>query len=499
MFNIDINIKEFFLIIQKYHIYFDHFPNNIIKNKEALPLNLYDIGIKNLDENDTLLWFIDKINSQRLLKIFFIRHCIIAFFESEKNDFSLIWKIFLISLKKELEILKRSWGLNNTENKIIKHITWKDIWDKLLAEYKNSFFHNIRENNLDIKKRKIILWICFTSPNYFLDKDKIPYNNLFNYIIKQDEEKLSKIDNFLYKNKKINFLENNLLFIFQNNLEDFNFKKDDLDEDIEFIGDLIKDYKKTPQYICSLDRESFELLRDTYKMVGYIIYSNNKDALNEDWSIGNNDLSIGANLLISILQDKEDGIEKYKKYKKMKAKVNEDFKYIHPSSLYYKQIQELEGKSINENFSFDDFTQEFEKLYGDEEFKKMLTFNKKIVWENKSLEILDNFYILFQKESPEIQTTLIEEIFFLSQENILFLYQIFISSKWILDNENFDYVSLIWKIHKIIKNKDIFIWVNDPQEIFDGINLCIEDWENHQEKEENNNGNSQINKYFIEL
>jgi|GEM_PF-1323067 len=55
MFNIDKDIKEFFLIIQQYHIYFEHFPNDIIKNEEALPLNLYDIGIKNLDEGGNFL------------------------------------------------------------------------------------------------------------------------------------------------------------------------------------------------------------------------------------------------------------------------------------------------------------------------------------------------------------------------------------------------------------------------------------------------------------
>jgi hypothetical protein len=55
MFNIDINIKKIFLLVQKYHIYFEHFPNDVIKENEALPLNLYDIGIKNLDGNDKFL------------------------------------------------------------------------------------------------------------------------------------------------------------------------------------------------------------------------------------------------------------------------------------------------------------------------------------------------------------------------------------------------------------------------------------------------------------
>jgi len=140
-----------------------------------------------------------------------------------------------------------------------------------LAEYKNSFFHDTRENNLDIKKRKNILLICFTSSNYFLDKNKIPYDNLFNYIIKQNEEKLEKIEKFLEKYNKIHSSEENLLFIFQNNLEDFEFKKDDLNEDIIFVEKLIIDYKLKSDYICSLDRKTFDILKESGNIISFIL------------------------------------------------------------------------------------------------------------------------------------------------------------------------------------------------------------------------------------
>lgn len=464
MFNIDKDIKEFFLIIQQYHIYFEHFPNDIIKNEEALPLNLYDIGIKNLDEGGNFLWFIDKTNSQRLLKIFFIRHCIIAFFESEKDDFSLIWKILLISLKKELKILKTNWSLSNTENKIIKYIIWKDIWNKLLAEYKNSFFHDTRENNLDIKKRKNILLICFTSSNYFLDKNKIPYDNLFNYIIKQNEEKLEKIEKFLEKYNKIHSSEENLLFIFQNNLEDFEFKKDDLNEDIIFVEKLIIDYKLKSDYICSLDRKTFDILKES------------------------------GNIISFILENKENWIKKFLKYKSEKEWLKEDKKYIHSSSLFFQKINDLIEQADIENFF-----EKYDTLYNDENFTATLNFNKKVLKTNPKdkIGLLNSFYELFEKIEDDIKKALIEEIFSQSWENISFIYEILISSKWILDNSSFNYTSLTWNIHKIIQQKSLFESVKSPQEIFDWIKLCIEDWENTQEKKDDKN--SQIHKYFIEL
>jgi hypothetical protein len=504
--------KNVLIKILEYSNYFENFPIFIEETKKILTkmnedlekkwrietfpwINFYETSINALDENWKFLWILDKENSNRLLKILFIRVLLFQYIKTlDKDNIQVPFLDILVdALKKEL-----AWFNDTMENfweNILFLLTWKNIKADIKEKYEESKLHNLLIWYIEQEKRKKVLSICLIKPNWFFEKWEIPFQRLFNFITAQDDEKLDEIEKFLEKYKKINFLENNLLFIFENNLEDFNFKKDDLDEDIEFIGDLIKDYKKTPHYICSLDRESFELLRDTYKMVGYIVYSNNKDALNEDLSIGNNDLRIGANLLIFILKDNENGIEKYKKYKKMKEKMKEDKKYIHPSYPYYKKIQELEGKNINENFSFDNFSQEFEELYGDEEFQNMLTFNKKVLGENKNLETLDSFYILFWEVETEDKKALIEEIFLNSQENIQFLYEIFISSKWI-DNSIFQYVSLAWNIYKIIQNKNLFENVKNHQEMLDGINLCIDDGENPQEKD---GKNLQISNYFIEL
>jgi len=172
-------------------------------------------------------------------------------------------------------------------------------------------------------------------------------------------------------------LEGNLLFILQNNLEDFEFKKDYVDEDIDFIKTLINDYKKTPDYICSLERKSFECLKDTSNLAQLIIFTGDpKKYVN---LTTRTITEIGVELLTNLLQDEKNGIEKYKEYREKKSQLKEDINYIQESSPYYKKVQYLIEKELNDNFNFDDFIQEFKTLYEDEEFTNMLNFNKKIL------------------------------------------------------------------------------------------------------------------------
>ncbi len=473
--------KNILIKISEYSNYFENFPIFIEETKKILTkmekdlaekgkietflwTDFYETSISALDENWKVLWIIDKENSDRLLKILFIRVLLFQYIKTlDKDNIQVPFLDILIDvLKKEL-----AWFYDTMENfweNILFLLTWKNIDVDVKEKYEESKLHKYVILSIEQEKRKKVLSICLIKANFFLNKDKIPFQKLFDFIKLQDDEKLSKIEDFLNKHIKINFDESDIIFILQNDLEDFDFKKEALTNDLKFIKKLIDIHKVKGDYIVSLNRKTFEIMKQSWNNVDFIL---------KNW------------------------VEKYPECKKQKEKLEEDKKYVHSSSPFYKKIEILiEEEYLNpENFS-----QSYRDLYSDEEFLKSLNFNKKLVWvNNEKTDILNSFYELFEEVENDNKYAFIEEVFLQSLPNIHFLYGILISSKWMLNNLNFHYSSLIWKINTIIKNKNIFTEAKTEQDIIDWIQLCIDDWENLQKEEKNNNEETQIKKYFIEL
>ena len=308
-----------------------------------------------------------KNHLSKVLNLYFKINSLLEILNNNNNnnniDYLLIFLIY-----KRINVFT---NINIKKEFLETNILYAKISEKTYYILIESFlFKNTKIENIELEKstKSKIYQIIISKENLFLWEDKIKYEKLFNYIIEQDEEKLKKIEFFLNKYFKKEYIEEDLLFIFENNLEELELitKQDN----VENIYKLKKLYEKWIEINKLSYTKNFIYIYElfnTEKINLELFY----ELINDD-NNHNRYLSFRNNLL---------SLEKYLIYFK-----EDDSEYI---ALRKAKLQTFEEYK-NNNYKFDiDFKDIEEKT------KKI----DNILWEDNILDYIDDYKILLEKIS----------------------------------------------------------------------------------------------------
>ena len=194
----------------------------------------------------------------------------------ENNIIFLLW--FFVYEK--IDIFKT---INLKKEFLERNIINMNIDDKLYNIFTDSFlFKNKKIETLDINRIDMfkLYQLILTKPKLFLEYNSIPYNELFNYISKQNTIKLDLIQKFLQNKYRKEYSEKDLIFIFENDLEDFEITKV---ENIPKLLELKNKWINISEFLnCSIAifNEVYNLyLNDNIKSDAFIILINDEEKI----------------------------------------------------------------------------------------------------------------------------------------------------------------------------------------------------------------------------
>lgn len=261
------------------------------------------------------------------------------------------------------------------ENESIKFHIWKPkMSNNDINTLKKSFIFKNKIINYNENKNKLFS-IFLSKKKLFLSEDKIYYKKLFDFIIIQDSEKLCSIEEFLNKYFKKDYTENDLLFIFENNLEDFELIKEQVN--IENIWKIIKLYN-----------DKFEIHK--IKSV-WVEWFNKIYEFYESWDLDISNLDeylVDFNTFNSFIL--------YKSF--IKKKIN-NLKYFRKNNEEYKREYELS------EISFTNFLNLSQKKLNDIDTERLINkLNNILLEENIELYINDYYFLLEKIEKIKSKT-----------------------------------------------------------------------------------------------
>lgn len=324
---------------------------------------------------------------------------------------------FLINKEKEL-------SSTSIDKKFLLSITWLDsINNDLVKDFWNSIFIDDLKS-VDEKNRNKILSALLVGPKFLLKLKKLD-NPLYNYLKLCHETQLDKVIEF-FKTNKIEYTQEQFLFIFENNLCESKIatKKDWLERAKTLFDNwiLIEDIKR-------LNCEQFETLSFEKEI------NNTKN-------------------LVNLFLDDSEKHNEYQLFLEEKESLSEKLKFIHQSASWYEELLNLANLDFTHFNNSKDYIQKINQLFLDNDLHNVYERNKKLlVWEKYNIEQLDELYLLFQWLENRTLWKLLFMFFELSLEEVTYLKRFFYKFKW--EKKDYDYILINKFIEKIFKTKEL--------------------------------------------
>ena len=325
----------------------------------------------------------------------------------------------------------------NVESDLFTKFTWIEVFPKTLNKFGKSKLKKELENISPYNKRLKITKIVLKKEKIFLKNWKKTENELFEYIKWIiDDKKLDWISNFFSTNH-IDFSEKELIFIFVNELEDLFFvkKKWNIKKIILWVNNKVKIWD-----IKNLIENDFLYLK----------------TLDDIWEI--------KKIINKLLED-TNACSHYSDFIKNKEKLKNVFTYLHKSFLDdildNTDIMNLEFDNID---NISNYIKNLDDICEKNSIYETSKRNKKLLsWDNKNLEDLDFYYILFDKLSNEYLNNLLEKIFSLNVVNFQYIKNFLTIFKW--NEASYKRLLKQWCIKNILINKNSIDWfVKDTKE-----------------------------------
>jgi len=325
-------------------------------------------------DNDIIIENVSKKISLVLSKMFYFNVIKKLYDENKTENISSIIYILIDSLglytDKTIyknEIFKAYIDLPNISDKQIQNVLESYL-------FTNKLLKNETNENMLYK-------IFIEKSNLFLWENNIKFNNLFNFIIEQNLEKLESIDAFLKEHYKKFYTEDDLIFIFKNNLENSNiiYKQDNIEQkNISQVQDLIGNWLDIS--ILQNNEIDINIFRELYKDFYYIDLDSKK----------NKKKSLTIEEVNDFMKDKN-AYMKYKEYKILIENSENQIVYLLKWSEEYINI------SANLDITFDEFKNDLKKFEELNDFSNKKRKIDNILWEKDVWKNIKNYYILLEK------------------------------------------------------------------------------------------------------
>lgn len=364
-----------------------------------------------------------------------------------------LFSLFRLLINKEKELSNTS-----IDKKFLLSITWLDsISNELVKDFWNSVFIDDLKN-VEEKNRNKILSALLVGPKFLLKQKKLD-NLLYNYLKWCSETKLDKIIIF-FKTNKIEFTQEQYLFIFENNLCESKIvsKKEWLEKAKSLFDNwiLIEAIKK-------LNCEQFETLSFEKEI------NNTKN-------------------LVNLFLDDSEKHNEYQLFLEEKESLSEKLKFIHQSASWYEELLNLANLDFTHFNNSKDYIQKINQLFLDNDLHNVYERNKKLlVWEKYNIEQLDELYLLFQWLDDRTLWKILFKFFELNLEETIYLKRFFYKFKG--EKKDYEYLLINKFIEKIFKTKELIdMYIDDDKQ----YSLSYIIWEIKNEI------NTQIAKNFLD-
>lgn len=439
--NVITHINKLALFLKKFSAYLWR---DIFSDKKQLILDENTFTLKGMDllfDAYFVLYSYKKLDNELLehirsiMEIIYIMQKVLIYINSSSllneiwtpgpisygQEQKLLWLFALLRLliNKEKELSSTS-----IDKKFLLSITWLDsISNDLVKDFWNSVFIDDLKS-IEEKKRNKIVSALLVWPKFLLRLKKLD-NQLYNYLKLLDNDKLDKVIKF-FINNKIEFTQEQFLFIFENNLCESKIvtKKEWLEKAKTLFDNwiLIENIKK-------LNCEQFEILYFEKEI------NNTKN-------------------LVNLFLDDPWKHNEYQLFLEEKELLREKLKFIHKSVSWYEELLNLINSDFTDFNNSKDYVQKINQLFLDNDLHNIYERNKKLLaLENCNIEQLDELYLLFQWLDDRTLWKLLFKIFKLTWEEIIYLKRFFYKFRW--EKKDYDYLLINKFIEKIFKTKEL--------------------------------------------